>query len=97
LKGFFPKLDIFASLPFNFRKYFLFNVSNKDMNFVGFRFCISTLLTIFVYNFVCDLRRKQMSDVLEWMGKGSYRCTFCEAEFHPAPGDPTKAGLPEAR
>ncbi|XP_023324966.1 uncharacterized protein LOC111698769 isoform X2 [Eurytemora carolleeae] len=43
------------------------------------------------------LFRKQISDVLQWIEKGSYRCTFCQAEFHPEPGDVTLTGLPEAR
>ena len=35
------------------------------------------------------LFRKQISDVLEWIEKGSYRCTFCQVEFHPVSGDAT--------
>merc|ERR1719347_508651 len=41
--------------------------------------------------------RKQISDVLQWLGKGAYKCTFCEAEFHPEPNNVTRTGLPEAR
>jgi len=42
--------------------------------------------------------RKQISDCLQWLGKGGYRCNFCLVEFHPAPGDDvTATGLPEAR
>jgi len=43
------------------------------------------------------LFRKQISDILEYLGKGSYKCTFCDQQFHPHPKDPLKAGLPEAR
>jgi len=41
--------------------------------------------------------RKQISDVLHWLGKGAYKCTFCGAEFHPEPDNVTRTGLPEAR
>ena len=41
--------------------------------------------------------RKQISDVLQWLGKGAYKCTFCSAEFHPEPDNVTRTGLPEAR
>ena len=41
--------------------------------------------------------RKQISDVLLWLGKGAYKCTFCGAEFHPEPDNVTRTGLPEAR
>ena len=41
--------------------------------------------------------RKQISDVLQWLGRGAYRCTFCSAEFHPEPDNVTRTGLPEAR
>ena len=34
--------------------------------------------------------RKQISDVLQWLGKGAYKCTFCEAEFHPEPDNVTR-------
>ena len=47
---------------------------------------------------VCELGRtrtlfrKQISDVLEWLGSGSYRCTFCQEVFRPAQDDVTKVG-----
>ena len=41
--------------------------------------------------------RKQISDVLEWLGKGGYRCTFCNVEFHPDADNVTGTALPEAR
>eukprot|EP00092_Neocalanus_flemingeri_P003427 GFUD01003671.1.p1 GENE.GFUD01003671.1~~GFUD01003671.1.p1 ORF type:complete len:1771 (+),score=462.40 GFUD01003671.1:44-5356(+) len=41
--------------------------------------------------------RKQISDVLQWLGKGAYKCTFCGVEFHPEPDNVTRTGLPEAR
>ena len=41
--------------------------------------------------------RKQISDVLEWLGKGGWRCTFCNAEFHPDADNVTGTALPEAR
>ena len=41
--------------------------------------------------------RKQISDVLQWLGRGAYRCTFCGAEFYPEEDNVTRTGLPEAR
>ena len=41
--------------------------------------------------------RKQISDVLEWLGRGGYRCTFCSTEFHPEPDSVIGTALPEAR
>ena len=41
--------------------------------------------------------RKQISDVLEWLGRGGYRCTFCRLEFHPEPDSVIGTALPEAR
>jgi len=43
------------------------------------------------------LFRKQISDILVYLGKGSYQCNFCSQQFHPHPNDPLKAGLPKAR
>ena len=41
--------------------------------------------------------RKQISDVLEWLGRGGYRCTFCSLEFHPEADSAIGTALPEAR
>ena len=41
--------------------------------------------------------RKQISDVLEWLGRGAYKCTFCNLEFHPEPDSAIGTALPEAR
>ena len=41
--------------------------------------------------------RKQIADVLQWLGGGAYRCTFCSAEFHPEADNVTRTALPEAR
>ena len=35
--------------------------------------------------------------MLEWLGKGGYKCTFCNLEFQPEPGSVTGTALPEAR
>ena len=41
--------------------------------------------------------RKQISDVLQWLGRGGYKCNFCGLEFHPEADSVIGTALPEAR